>query len=155
MVEDPIKYIKKYKNIAWMIILHFESFETEEELAKAIALVKKYKIKIGLAINPTTGVYRIQEMIKDLDLVLIMSVRPGFGGQNFIPTAMGRISTVRALNPKVDVEVDGGVRLALVPDLVRAGCNVIVAGKAVTHQHDVGAAVKRFKESAKKALEDW
>ena len=152
MVVDPLGYIEKYKNVAWMITLHYESFEEEEDLLKAISLVKKYKMKVGLAVGPLTSIYRIQDFVKKVDQILIMSVRPGFGGQNFIDTTFGRVSTIRALNPNIDVEVDGGVRLSLVKDIIASGANIIVAGKAITHHYDVELAINNFKSEVKKAL---
>lgn len=145
MIMEPIRYIDVFKESgADMITIHYEACE---DVSATLAAIKEKGMKVGLAIKPATPVSDIEAYIKDVDMVLVMSVEPGFGGQKFMPEALDKISQVRriadAMNKDLLIQVDGGITLDNVEQVVSAGCNVIVAGSAV-FKGDKKANVQEF-----------
>lgn len=133
MIEEPSRYLADFKDAgADWVTVHAESCR---HLHSTVSQIKKLGMKAGVALNPATPVSALDYVIDELDMVLVMSVNPGFGGQSFIPSALRKISEVRKLADRrgldIDIEVDGGVNLKNVTDVVSAGANVIVAGSAV------------------------
>ena len=129
MVENPERYIEDfYKSGANGITIHFEACK---HIDRCIAQIKSFGLRSGIAINPATPVSLLQNIIGEVDMVLIMSVNPGFGGQKFIPFTIDKIRKLREMAPDVDIEVDGGVNQDNIGELVKAGANVLVAGTAV------------------------
>ena len=118
-------------------------------LHRVIQQIKDLGIKAGVAVNPATPVSAIECILGDIDMVLVMSVNPGFGGQKFIPSAMIKISELDEIrrNEELDfvIEVDGGVNLENAPALAAVGTDILVAGNAVFGAEDVTARVKEFK----------
>ena len=108
--------------------------EAGPHLHRTIQLIKSFGKKAGIALNPGTPVETVEPVIEDLDLILVMSVNPGFGGQKFIPGALGKIEALRAqidaLGLSIDLEVDGGVNFETAPKAIAAGADVLVAGSA-------------------------
>ncbi len=108
--------------------------EAGPHLHRTVQLVKSHGKKVGVSLNPATPVEAVDAVLEDLDLVLVMSVNPGFGGQSFIPGALGKIAALRArldaLGRPVDLEVDGGINFDTAPEAVAAGADVLVAGTA-------------------------
>lgn len=148
MIENPDLYIKEFVDAgAYMITVHEEACP---HLHRSIQLIKSYGIKAGVSLNPATSLSTIEEILPELDMVLIMSVNPGFGGQSFIETSLDKIKRLknmidtRELN--VDIQVDGGVKLSNVKDVLEAGANIIVAGSAVFGAEDLKQRVDDFKE---------
>jgi ribulose-phosphate 3-epimerase len=115
--------------------------------------IKAAGMKAGVALNPATPVSALEYIIQDVDMVLVMSVNPGFGGQKFIPSALDKLREVRALaeakGVRPDIEVDGGVTLDNVQEVLAAGANVIVAGSAV-FKGDIKENINRFMELLRK-----
>ncbi len=147
MIVEPIRYIEVFKNAgADMITVHYEACE---DLMATINAIKTAGVKCGISIKPNTDVSVLKEYIPFIDMVLIMSVEPGFGGQKFMPMALDKIATTRAmadeLGYNIDIEVDGGITLDNVKSVVDSGANVIVAGSAV-FKGDKTENVKRFLE---------
>jgi ribulose-phosphate 3-epimerase len=133
MIVNPDQYIERFANAgAAVITVHYEACI---HLHRTVQAIKAAGCKAGVAINPHTSVSLLQDILADLDLVLIMSVNPGFGGQQFIPNTYRKISALRAMaahvNPDLIIEVDGGVGLQNVAQLVAAGANAFVAGNAI------------------------
>jgi len=133
MVQEPIRYIEDFKKAgADLVTIHYEACE---DIAATIAKIRECGMKVGLSINPETDVNVVEKYLKDVDMLLVMSVHPGFGGQKFIPESIDKIKTVRKMINEqglhVDLQVDGGVGLANVREVLDAGANVIVAGSAV------------------------
>ncbi|OOB79265.1 MAG: ribulose-phosphate 3-epimerase [Epulopiscium sp. Nuni2H_MBin003] len=143
MIENPDQYIEEFAQIgADILTVHVE---TCKHLDRTIQLIKECKVKAGVAINPATPVSTLEEIIKDVDLVLIMSVNPGFGGQKFIDKSLTKIAQVKKMAKKGTlIEVDGGIKLANVAKVVKVGANVIVAGSAIYESKDVMSQVKKF-----------
>lgn len=131
MVEEPIRFIPWYANAgADIITFHIESVSQPQEVIK---LIKRFGIKVGISIKPNTNVSEIAPYIDDIDLVLIMSVEPGFGGQMFIADSINKISQAKMLieNKNVLVEVDGGITTQNAQNCAKAGADILVAGTAV------------------------
>lgn len=133
MIEDPDRYIVDFaKAGADIITVHVEACK---HLDRTIELIKSQGVLAAVALNPATPLSSIEYILPKLDMVLIMSVNPGFGGQQFIPYSLDKIRDLSKMlsekNLKIDVEVDGGVNLSNVTDIIDAGANIIVAGSAV------------------------
>lgn len=134
MVEEPIRYLKDFKKAgADIITVHYEACQ---DLAATLSELKALNVKVGLAINPDTPVEVLKPYIKDVDMVLVMSVYPGFGGQSFIESSYEKIKEVKqmALDHGLDklwIEVDGGIGAGNIEQVKNAGANIFVAGSAV------------------------
>lgn len=133
MIEDPDRYIVEFAEAgADIITVHVEACK---HLDRTIELIKAQDVMAAVALNPATDLSTIEYILPKLDMVLIMSVNPGFGGQKFIPYSLDKIRRLRSMiverGLNVDIEVDGGVNLDNVSDIIDAGANIIVAGSAV------------------------
>lgn len=133
MIEEPIRYINDFADAgADIITVHAESCK---HLDRTIEAIKERGLIAGVAINPATPVEAIRYILPKVDMILVMTVNPGFGGQKLIPYTIDKIKEVRQLlvktGNKADIEVDGGVNLSNVEALLAAGANIIVAGNAV------------------------
>ena len=133
MIQEPIRYITEFQKAgADLITVHAEACG---DIGATIRAIKETGCKAGMSLNPETGIDVLQPWIKDLDLVLIMSVHPGFGGQTFIEATLEKMRAVREMinkeNPACHLEADGGIHLGNVHRVIEAGVNVIVAGTAV------------------------
>lgn len=144
MIVHPEKYVERFaKAGADIITVHYEA--CQDNLKEVLKLIKSTGVKCGAAINPDTPVEKIKEVIPLCDMVLVMSVFPGFGGQKFIPDVLGKVREIRAmieaLGEEIDVEIDGGVTVENVHEIKRAGANVIVAGSTVFASPDRAAVI--------------
>ena len=133
MVENPSRYIDDFISAgADIITIHYEA---EKHIDRAIDYIKSKGVKAGVSLNPGTPTFVLKDIIEKLDLVLIMSVNPGFGGQKFIPYSLNKIKEVKEMSMKVNkdllIEVDGGVDRNNSKSLIEAGANVLVAGSAI------------------------
>jgi len=145
MIEEPGRYIDDYKAAgADIMCVHAEACK---HLHRTIQAIHNAGMKAAVALNPATPVEAIKYVIDDCDMVLVMSVNPGFGGQTFIPSALEKIKEVKALaaerNLDLDIEVDGGVKLSNLKEVLDAGANVIVAGSAIFN-NDIEKNVSDF-----------
>lgn len=136
MIENPDQYIEAFaKAGADYITVHVEACR---HMHRTIQLIKSFGVKAGVVLNPATPVQMIDHIIDDLDMVLLMSVNPGFGGQKFIPSVLTKIKQVKELvvqkGLNVEIEVDGGVNKETAPLCIQAGATVLVAGSAVYDQ---------------------
>lgn len=129
MIDRPERYIEDFVNAgADIIVVHAES---TIHLHRVIQQIKATGKKAGVSLNPATPVDVLKYIIDDLDMVLVMSVNPGFGGQKFIESAVQKIKDVRALSKTVDIQVDGGITDKTIGRCIEAGANVFVAGSYV------------------------
>lgn len=153
MIERPEAYIADFvKAGADVITVHAEACT---HLHRVIHMIKEHGIKAGVAINPATPASAIQEVLEDVDLVLVMTVNPGFGGQAFIPRTVHKIRQIRqwlneASRFDVHIEVDGGITSETAPLVAEAGADVLVAGSAVYGKEDREAAIRAIRSSAQK-----
>lgn len=145
MVAEPQKVINKYlKSPANIITLHYESFEDKELMVKMLKKIKKSNKMVGLAVDLNTKIDVIDEYIKFLDLVLIMSVKAGKGGQEFDKSAINKIKHVRKLMPEILIEVDGGINDKTGAQCVKAGADILVSGSYV-YNNDAYDAIQALK----------
>ncbi|KIC91528.1 ribulose-phosphate 3-epimerase [Flavihumibacter sp. ZG627] len=148
MIEEPEKYTHAFRNAgADILTVHLEACR---HLHRNIQEIKSLGMMAGVAINPHTPVQLLQDILPDIDMVLIMSVNPGFGGQKFIPHTYDKIRILRQrieqLGINVKIEVDGGVDMTNARALVEAGADVLVAGSAVFHSPDPKATITAMKQ---------
>lgn len=147
MIDEPIRYIDDFVSAGSdMITVHYEACKDVE---KTIDYIKSKSVKAGVAIKPGTPVEEIERLIPNIDMVLVMSVEPGFGGQEFMPEALEKIKQVKEictrLGRDIYIQVDGGINTDNAGLAVSAGANVIVAGSAV-FKNDIAANVKKLNE---------
>lgn len=129
MIENPERYLEDFKDAgADIITVHAEA---TKHLHRTVTRIKEIGLKAGVSLNPATPLSAIEYVLSEVDMVLIMSVNPGFGGQKFIPFTLDKIRKLREMSSDIDIEVDGGVNKDNVAELVKAGANVLVAGTAV------------------------
>ena len=152
MIENPDNYIKQFVDAGCdIIVVHQEACR---HLHRTIQNIKSHGIKAGVALNPATPIDTIKYVLQDVDMVLLMSVKPGFGGQSYIPVVTEKIKELKALIDEmgldIDIEVDGGVKPSNISEVVNAGANVIVAGSAIFNAGDIDQAVKSLRENASK-----
>ncbi len=148
MIENPELYINDFaKAGADMIVIHQEA---TKHLHRAIQQIKELGIKAGVSLNPATPISTLEDILPELDMVLIMSVNPGFGGQQFIDNSYKKIAALKQMIEERDlhilIEVDGGVKLDNLEAVLEAGADVIVAGSAVFSAPDVATRVKEFNQ---------
>ena len=151
MIEKPDNYIKDFVDAgADLITVHAEACT---HLHRTIQNIKSYGVKAGVALNPATPLESIKHIIEDVDMVLIMTVNPGFGGQSFIESMLPKIKKLKAYidskDLKVDIQVDGGVKPENVRRVYDAGANIIVAGSAIFNSDDIKLEVEKFRHSCK------
>ncbi len=146
MIQNPNQYAEAFlKAGADIITVHHES---DLMFAEIVDLVKKYNRKLCVSVNPETDVTELDKYADYVDMFLVMSVYPGFGGQSFIESSIDKIKYLREKYPHIDIEVDGGIKLDNVSKVVEAGANVIVAGSAVFDAPEPKQAVSQFMEGA-------
>lgn len=147
MIVEPNKFIEECKNIgAMMMNVHYEACT---HLHRTITAIRQAGMKAGVTLNPHTPVELLEDIVNEVDLVLIMSVNPGFGGQKFIENTYSKVARLRSMierkSSKALIEVDGGVNLDNAANIYRAGADVLVAGNAVFKAPDISAAIEAFK----------
>jgi ribulose-phosphate 3-epimerase len=149
MIIDADKYIPTFaENGATSITVHYEACT---HLHRTIQLIKSFKLKAGVALNPHTPVSALENILDEIDLVLIMSVNPGFGGQKFISSTIDKVKALKNMitsrGLKVMIEVDGGVDLTNASLLAKAGADALVAGNAVFSTENPAATIKKLKSA--------
>ena len=147
MIEDPSRYVEEFALAgADIITVHYE---TDRHIDRTINYIKSFGVKAGVALNPATPVALLKELISNLDMVLIMSVNPGFGGQKYIKYCSNKIREVRDLadicNKDIMIQVDGGVDETNIHEVVSSGANVIVAGSAVFKNNEIEKNIKALR----------
>lgn len=147
MIEDPARYVKDFVDAgADMITVHYEA---DRHIDRTIKYIKSLGVKAGVALNPGTPVSMIENLIPDLDMVLIMSVNPGFGGQKYIEYSVDKISQVKELKDKYNkelyIQVDGGIDATNVSKVIKCGANSIVAGSAVFKNNEIEKNISNIK----------
>ena len=150
MVQEPIRYVEAFQKAgADILTVHLEACE---DVKATIDKIRECGMKVGLSICPETEAEALKPYLKEVDMILVMSVHPGFGGQKFIPESLEKIRKVREMIEEqglsVDVEVDGGIYLTNVREVLEAGVNVVVAGSAV-FKGEPGQNTKEFMEILK------
>jgi len=154
MIENPDQYIEQFaKAGAAYITVHVEACR---HLHRTIQLIRSYGVKPGVVLNPHTPIDTIKHVLEDIDMVLLMTVNPGFGGQKFIHSVVPKIQElsdiIKAKNLDVAIEIDGGVNAETIVPCAKAGATVFVAGSAIFGKEDRAAALTAIKEAGLSAL---
>ncbi|MDO8733566.1 MAG: ribulose-phosphate 3-epimerase, partial [Elusimicrobiota bacterium] len=146
IITDHEKYIGTFaKAGSYLLTFQIEEVKNPSVLIKKI---KSLKLKAGISLNPATPVSVLKKYLKELDLVLVMSVNPGFGGQGFIPSALKKISELKKLtkNKNVKISVDGGINFDIIYSVVNAGADIVVAGNSVFRSGlSIARSIKKLK----------
>ncbi|UKS67093.1 ribulose-phosphate 3-epimerase [Rossellomorea marisflavi] len=150
MISEPAKYVDAFADAgADYITVHVEA---DPHIHRTIQLIKNRGVKAGVVLNPGTASELIKPLIADIDMVLLMTVNPGFGGQAFIPSVVTKIKEIRKwadeLNPALEIEVDGGINPETIAVCAEAGADVFVAGSAIYNQSDRKKAIEDLKAAA-------
>lgn len=151
MIEDPDQYIPQFaKAGAHIISVHSEACV---HLHRTIQLIKAHNVKAAVALNPGTPLNVIEHVLEDLDMVLIMTVNPGFGGQSFIEPMIEKIRSLKKIiedrGLSIDIQVDGGIKVDNVKKVIDAGANIIVAGSAIFGSENIPEVVTKFRENSR------
>jgi ribulose-phosphate 3-epimerase len=151
MIEEPERYLEDFKKAgADYLTIHYE---TGYHLHRTLTSIRALGMKAGLAINPHTPVESVADLLPDIDLLLVMSINPGFGGQKFLPLTYNKIrkakELIKAAGSNTLIEIDGGVTLDNVADIVAAGADVLVAGNTVFASPNPQDTIKRLKQIGK------
>jgi len=150
MIENPDRYIESfYQAGADIITVHVEA---TNHLHRTVDLIKGFGVKAGVSLNPATPLTEVEEIIRHIDLLLVMTVNPGFGGQQFIGTSLAKIARAKKMLEAIPrqplLEVDGGVNLKNIGDIAQSGADVIVAGAAVFGSDNYQKAISSLKMTA-------
>lgn len=148
MIVQPLKFVEAFaKAGASHITVHLES-DAPENITAALSLARDMGVRTGLSVKPATPATALERWLKDLDMVLVMTVEPGFGAQRFMAEQLPKITAIRRrldqVNPACDVEVDGGINPATAPAVAAAGANVLVAGSAIFGHEDYAAVIRQL-----------
>ncbi|MGM9949975.1 MAG: ribulose-phosphate 3-epimerase [Lysinibacillus sp.] len=154
MIENPDQYIEQFaKAGADYITVHVEACR---HLHRTIQLIRSFGVKPGVVLNPHTPIESILHILEDVDMVLFMTVNPGFGGQKFIPSVLPKIEAlsriIKERGLKVDIEIDGGITAETIGPCVKAGANIFVAGSAIYSKEDRTAALQEIKQAGLAAI---
>ncbi|MEW6719414.1 MAG: ribulose-phosphate 3-epimerase [Thermodesulfobacteriota bacterium] len=154
MIVEPERYIESFVEAgADIVTIHAEA---TPHLQRALARIRELGKKAGVALNPSTPLSAIEWVLQDVDMVLLMSVNPGFGGQAFLPASLGKIGQLRSqllrAKPDVDIQVDGGIKADNIGEVAAAGANVIVSGSGIFGTPDYGETIGRMRRNIRAAV---
>ena len=155
MITNAERYLDAYRAAgADIMTVHYEACR---HLHRAVQHIKELGAKAGVSLNPSTPVSMLEDILGEVDMILLMTVNPGFGGQSFIPRSLHRIRTlsqmVKAVKPSVLIEVDGGIDETTAPEVVEAGASVLVSGQYIFSAKNIPAAVRTLRRHGKEALQ--
>lgn len=155
MIENPDQYIEQFaKAGADYITVHVEACR---HLHRTIQLIRSFGVKPGVVLNPHTPIESILHILEDVDMVLFMTVNPGFGGQKFISSVLPKIealsSIIKERGLEIDIEIDGGITAETIVPCVKAGANIFVAGSAIYSKEDRTAALQEIKQAGLAAIQ--
>ena len=153
MIEEPDRYVPAFVEAgAGMISVHQEACP---HLSRSVQLIRDHQVQAGVVINPATPVASLDDILEFVDFVLVMSVNPGFGGQSFIPSSLGKIESLDRIRRQrgldYRIEIDGGVNLDNLAPIIQAGCDIVVAGSSIFGTADATAAVEAMRQRAEEA----
>lgn len=146
MIRNPERWITKHWKKVQTIIFHYES---TRDIERIIKLIKKRKRKVGIAINPKTSIEKIMPYLRELNLVLIMTVNPGKYGSKFVRETLKKVRELRRVDKKIQIEVDGGINPETIKEASLAGADCFVSGSYIIKSKNVREAIKNLKESIK------
>ncbi len=148
MIENPDNFIQAFADAgADIITVHVEACA---DLQRTVQLIRGYKVSPGIVLNPSTPLSALDYILDDVDMVLLMSVNPGFEGQSFIPSVLQKVTQLKKIiqnkNNHIDIEIDGGVKPDNAKDIREAGVDILVAGSAVFHSSDYKKSIDKIRE---------
>jgi ribulose-phosphate 3-epimerase len=147
MIEHADHYVPRFVDAgASSITVHVEP-EAKHDVAKTLQQIRDTGCRVGLTLNPATPFESVEPFLDKIDMLLVMTVHPGFGGQSFRPDQMGKVRRARLLNAKIDIEVDGGINAETARLSIQNGANVLVAGTSIFHAPDYAKAIRDLKKS--------
>jgi len=150
MISDPLKYVDDFIDSgASLIVFHIEAMENKSQTLELIKKIKARNVQVGISIKPNTAVTEIEEFLALLDVVLVMSVEPGFGGQSFMPIALSKIKALKQMREENNyhflIEVDGGINAQTGSQCKEAGVDVMVAGSYIFNSEDYQERIESLK----------
>lgn len=146
MTFNPGAYFEDAKRVGFKwVLFHFEAFQNDQDITQAIGAALTLGLKPGLAVNPETPLFKIAKFIGKVSLVQLMGIHPGAQGRQFIPETLDKVRELRALSKHVIISVDGGVKVGIARQCVKAGADIIVAGSAILKAEDEEAAIETLK----------
>ena len=145
MITNPEKYVEDFaKAGAWMITIHYEA--TQERTGEVLEQIRALGVKPSISLNPDTPVSAIEPYLDQVEMVLVMSVHPGFGGQSFIESVLPKVTRIRELKPGLDICMDGGIKAGTGQKALDAGANALVAGSYIFKAEDRLAAIQSLRD---------
>jgi ribulose-phosphate 3-epimerase len=145
MIERPDHYVPRFiKAGANSVTVHVES-ESRHDVAKTLQQIRDANCRVGLTLNPATPFEEVEPFLDKIDMLLVMTVHPGFGGQPFRADQMEKVKRARSLNDKIDIEVDGGINPETARISIENGANVLVAGTSIFHKKDYAEAIRELR----------
>jgi ribulose-phosphate 3-epimerase len=154
MIVEPEKYLEAFADAGADVIT--VQAEATQHLQRAVARVRELGKKAGVSLNPSTSLSAVEWVLTDVDMVLLMTVNPGFGGQAYLPAMTGKIELLRSQLSRaglpVDIEADGGIKADNVSEVVKAGANVIVSGSGIFGTKDYGRTISEMRKNIRKAV---
>jgi len=149
MAEEPEKLVYQWSELKpQRFIFHYEAIKSYK-IKALIQKIKNYGMEVGTALNPGTSVEVAKDFLSDLDMILLMSVHPGFGRQEFIEATLEKIRVLRQLWPDGIIEVDGGIKIGIAKQCIEAGADILVVGSAIVEAKNIKEAVQNLKDSIK------
>lgn len=145
MVENPKEYMRDFIDDADIITFHIEAADSKT-IEEIIEILKSHKKKVGISIKPKTPVDTVLPYIDKIDMILVMTVEPGFGGQKLIPDTIEKIKELRKIRPNLDIEVDGGINVETASLVKEAGANILVAGTAVFKAENKKEVIEKLRK---------
>ena len=149
MIEDADRYIKSFVEAGADILT--VQVEACPHLYRTVQIIKEQGVRAGVVLNPATPLSSLEEVLHELDMVLLMTVNPGFGGQTFIPSMLGKISNLKDImsnyEDEIELQADGGVNLENAGDIKESGASILVAGSAIFNSKDYKKAIKSLREA--------
>ena len=145
MIKKPKEWIETNSKKVNTIIFHIETCKDNKEIRNLIKLIKSKKRKVGIALNPRTKIERIKPFLNNLDMVLIMTVNPGFYGSKFLPSTLNKVKQLRKLKSKLNIEVDGGITPKTISQASEAGANQFISGSYIQKSKNVKKAIENLK----------
>jgi ribulose-phosphate 3-epimerase len=147
MTFKPQKFFwdAKKAGFKW-ILVHFEAFDTSEELVHVIEHAKSMRFQVGLVVNPETRLHSLGKFMEKVEMIQLMGIHPGAQGREFMHETYARVKELRALSHNVIIAVDGGVKVGIAHNLMKAGADIIIAGSSIVKSHNPKAAIEALKE---------
>jgi ribulose-phosphate 3-epimerase len=156
MVSEPAKWVDDMADAgANMYTFHIEATNGSDDVKSLIKKIKDRGMKVGIGVKPKTSVDVLLPFLEEVDMVLVMTVEPGFGGQKFMSDMMPKVRSIRGRYPEMDIEVDGGLSLSTIDEAAKSGANMIVSGSAVVKSPQREVVIKELRDRGELGLKEF